>query len=235
MKKLMLVEQPFGAGDIIYTQSLIHDFINEGYEIIWPVSDHTVPWMIEAYPAIKFIPESLVRPEMLQIKKDEVINDMRVIPIRFAEFIMGRPYKLHMISKYDLYGKDWRMWKQHAMPMRNAKREKELRESLGITNGMKYNFIQTRFGNNGQRQLSITENNGLPNIEMRINDGFTLFDYIGIIEHAETIHAVSSGTLYLFEILDLQAKSIHIYNRTPIEPNLDYVRFIFTKNYILHE
>lgn len=235
MKKLLLVEQPAGCGDIIYTQSLIHEFINEGYEVIWPVSDHTVPWMMEAYPAIKFIPESLVRPEMLQVKKDVVINDMRILPIRFAEALMGRPYKFHMISKYELYEKDWRIWKQYAMPVRNAKREKELRESLGIKNGMKYNFIQTRFGNVGQYHLPITENNGYPNIEMRINDGFTMFDYIGVIEHAETIHAVSSGTLYLFEILDLKAQSVHIYNRTPIEKNLDYVRFLFTKDYILHE
>lgn len=235
MSKLMLVEQPFGFGDIVYTQSLIHDFINEGYEVIWPVSDHTVPWLLKAYPSMKFIPESLVRPEMLQIKKDCVINDMRIIPIRYAEHIMGREYKYHMISKYDLYHKNWQMWKQHAMPIRNIAREKELKASLGVSKGMKYNFVQTRFGNAGQHHLYINPTNDYPNIEMRINDGFTLFDYMGIVENAETIHAVSSGTLYLFEILDLKASEVHIYNRYPIEKNLDYVRFLFSKNYILHE
>lgn len=231
----MLVEQPAGIGDIVYTQSLIHDFINEGYKIIWPVADHCVNWLSFAYPEIRFIPQSLVRPEMLEVKKDSVINDMRILPIRYAEFIMGRPYKFHMVSKYELYEKNWQMWRRDAMPKRNATREKELRKELGISNGMKYNFVQTRFGNRGQFHLPITKKNDYPDIEMRINDGFSLFDYMGVIESAESIFAVSSGTLYLFEILDLKASEIHIYNRTPIEKNLDYVRFLFTKDYILHE
>lgn len=235
MKKLMLVEQPAGIGDIIFTQSLIRDFIHEGYEIVWPVTDHTVPWLLEAYPDIKFVPESLVRPEMLTVKKDIVVNGMRLLPIRYAEFLMGRPYKYHMISKYELYGKDWRMWTRNATPHRNVKREKELIQSFGIEKGEKYNFVQTRFGNKGQYNLPIETNNPYRNVEMRINDGFTIFDYIGLIENAETIHAVSSGTLYLFLVLPIKVSQVHIYNRKPIEPNLDYVRFLLPNHYILHE
>lgn len=235
MNKLMLVLQPHGLGDHIYTQSLIHDFINEGYKIIWPVQDHFVLWLSYAYPDIKFIPQSLVKPELLEIKKDSEVNGMRVLPIRYAEHIMGRPYALHMISKYELYNKNWQMWKRDAMPIRNATKEKELRRELNIVNGMKYNFVQTKFGSRGQFNLQIDPKNDYPNVEMKINDGYNLFDYMGILENAETIHVVSSASLYLIEIMELHAKEIHIYNRKPIEPNLNYVRFLFTKDYILHE
>lgn len=235
MNKLMLVEQPFGVGDICYTQSLINDFISEGYEIIWPVQDHFVMWLNEAYPKVKFIPASLIRPEMLEIKKDCEVNGMRILPIRFAEHIMGRPYKFHMVSKYELYEKDWRMWSRDAVPTRNITKEKELRSSLGIVKGMKYNFVHTKFGSNGQHHINISPNNDYPNIEMRMNDGFSFFHYCGVIESAEEIHSVSSGSLYLYGSLNLSASAVHIYNRTGIEKNLDYVRFLIPENFILHE
>lgn len=235
MSKLMLVEQPFGIGDIIFTQSLVNDFIHEGYDIIWPVANHTVTWLLLAYPKIQFIPESLIRPESIQVQADCEKDGMRVLPIRYAEYLMGRPYKMHMVSKYELYGKNWRAWSIYGMPQRNITRENELKKELGITNGMKYNFVQTKFGNKGQHRIHISPTNDYPNIEMRHNDGYSFFDYCGVIEGAEQIHSVSSGTLYLYELLDLKAKEIHIFNRTPVEKNLDFVRFIFTKDYILHE
>lgn len=233
--KLIMPLQAFGCGDVLFTQSLMHDFINEGYRVIWPVQNHFVSWLSYAYPDICFIPETLVKPELFELKKDCVVNDVRILPIRFAEHIMGRPYKFHMVSKYEMFGKDWQMWKRDALPKRNITKEKELRAELGITKGMKYNFVQTRFGSNGQYHLPITPTNDYPNIEMRLNDGYSLFDYMGCLENAESIFVVSSATLYLIECMELRATEIHIYNRTPIEKNLDYVRFLFTKDYILHE
>lgn len=235
MKKTALMLQLWGLGDCIFIQSLANDFINEGYEIVWPVKDHFVNWLNYAYPSMKFIPMSIVRPEMMEIKQDREIDGIRVLPVRFAEHILGRPYKMHMVSKYDLYNKNWTMWKRDAMPVRNITREKELRSELGLKKGMKYNFVHTKFGGEGQHKIDIHPNNDYPCIEMRMNDGYSLFDYAGVIENAEAIFAVSSATLYLFEILDLKAGEVHIFNRTPIERNLDYVRFLFTKDYILHE
>lgn len=235
MKKQALVLQIWGLGDASFTQSLVHDFINEGYDIVWPVHDHFVIWLTEAYPSIKWVPVSLMRPEMLEIKKDCDIGDIKIIPIRFAEFIMGRPYALHMVSKYEMYGKDWRDWKTHALPQRNYKKEKELKESLGIKKGMKYNFLHTKFGGKGHHSINITTNNDYPNIEMRINDGFSFYHWLGVFEDAENIFAVSSASLYMFLCLELKAHQVHIFNRTPIEPNLNYVRFLLPDNYILHE
>lgn len=182
-----------------------------------------------------FIPETLVKPELFELKKDCVVNDVRILPIRFAEHIMGRPYKFHMVSKYEMFGKNWEMWKQYAVPTRNIKKEKELRASLGITKGMKYNFVHTRFGSTGHHKINISPNNDYPNIEMRLNDGFSFFNYCGIIEEAEEIHSVSSGTLYLYCSLYLSATAVHIYNRNGIEKNLDYVRFLLPQNFTLHE
>lgn len=234
MRKLMPL-QAFGTGDVIFTQSLVRYFQREGYEIIWPVQPKFVDWYSFAYPSMTFIPDTFIRPEIFDIKKESVVDGIKILPIRWAESILGREYKYHMVSKYDLFGLDWRIWKDHAYPVRNYPKEAQLMKLHGVEEGERYNFIHTRFGNQGQYVLPIKVNNDLKNVEMKFVDGYSLFDYCSLYENAENIHAVSSGSLYLFEVLNLQCKELHLYNRTPIEKNLDYVRFLLTKNYILHE
>lgn len=187
-----------------------------------------------AYPSVEFLSEKSFDPKIFLIHEDKEYSGMRIIPIRFAESIMGRPYKYHMKSKYEMYGLDWRIWKRNAMPKRNLEKESELKKILGIQGDEKYNFIATKYGSRGVYKASIKVNNEYKNIEMDFVDGYSLFDWCGVIEGATTIHAVSSSTLYLFEILNLKSKETHLYVRSKIEKDFSYVEFLFSKNYILH-
>lgn len=232
--KILVIQQYFGLGDVIWGQTIANDFIKAGYKVIWPVLPALVEGLNRAYLDVVFVDHTkfIVDYENKEFKE---IDGMMMLPMRYSESLMGKPYKFHMESKYSFLGKDWRTWKDGGKYQRSRQKETELCMELGIDFSKPYNLISTTFGNRGQYKLEINVNNEYRNIELRNIPGYSLFDWSAIIENAETIHAVSSASLYLFELLTLSAKEVHIYNRVPIEPNLDYVRFLFSKLYILHE
>lgn len=233
MSKVLVIQQWFGLGDIIWGQTIANDFIKAGYKILWPAKKEWVDGLRRAYPAIEFIDHELV-PIDYENKKFYEKNGFTYLPMRFSESLMGKPYKFHMESKYSFLGKDWRTWREHAMPKRDRRKEEMLFDRLGIEPMEEYNFVATNFGSAGSREIEIVVNNDFKNIHLKPIEGFSLFDWCGVIERASEIHAVSSSTLYLFELLNLEAKSIHLYCRKPLEQNFDYVSFLFTKPYILH-
>ena len=234
MKPVVIIKQPFGTGDHIFCQSIAHHFIEKGYEVLWPVLKHMVQGMQKAYPKITWVDADMV-PVNLDDKRRYDEGHFHHLPLRYAESLLGRPYKMHMVSKYDYLGLDWKDWKKHAMPKRYPYKESMLFSLLGIEDGEPFNFISTTFGSNFNHKIEVTPSNNYKRVELRPIEGISLFDWCEVIKRATTIHAVSSSTLYLFELLELAATEVHIYNRTPIEKNLDYVRFLFSKNYILHE
>lgn len=226
--------QPFGLGDCIFIQTLVWE-LSEGRRTLWPVKEHFMQGLQRAYPSITWIPVGGVETEVMEMKvKQAPVGDCYVYGIRFAEYLMKRQYKDHMKSKYDLYGFDWKDWKRRAYPVRNAEREKQLLEILGITDEP-FNLIATKFGSDATFEIKINLHNEYKNVYMNVVPGFSLFDWCAVIERAATIHAVSSSTLYLFEILALQATQVHLYPRKPIERDFTYTKFLFSKNYILHD
>lgn len=209
--------------------------IAEGAPIIWPVKEQFLSGFQYAYPHVMFISEKLIAAEIFLTKEIKEIGGVIVLPIRFAEWMMGRQYREHMKSKYDLFEIDWRTWKKDAMPRRDYQKENALMKELGIEKGEPFNLISTTFGSEAQFEIKINHTDDFKNIEMKIIPGYDLFNWCGVIENAENIYAVSSSTLYLFEILTLKAKQVHLFPRKPVESNFDFVSFLFTKNYVLHE
>ncbi|MBP6477748.1 MAG: hypothetical protein KBA90_13890 [Chitinophagaceae bacterium] len=230
--KVLLIQQFFGLGDQLFAMTIAHDYIKEGYKVLWPVLPSLVEGLNRAYPKVTFIDYNLVKVNY-ENREFKEFDGVLMLPMRYSERLMNRPYKDHMISKYEYLKKDWKRWK-HTMFERDYEKENKLVKHLGIDREP-YNLVSTIFGSNAEHKIDIKVNNEYRNIEMQNIPGFSLFDWSLVIENAATIHAVSSASLYLFELLTLVAKEVHIYNRTPIEKNLDYVRFLFSKNYILHE
>lgn len=231
--KVLIISQPFGLGDHIFTQTIAHEFISLGYKVIWPVVDNLVEGLNRAYPAVTFVPRSMVNTD-LECKDFKEEDGVRYLPMRFSEHLMGRQYVFHMVSKYDCLNMDWRRWKEHAMPVRDKTKEQLLRHAIGL-NGDPYVLMNTKFGNGGAFNIEVRNTTGLKEVWLDFVPGFSLFDWCGIIENASVIHAVSTSTLYLFELLDLKATQVHLYPRKPIEPDFRYTKFLMTKNYILHE
>lgn len=192
---------------------------------------HFVEGLNRAYTRITFVDYRMLNIDY-NTKKDVVVNSMRLLPIRWADQILGKPYRDVMRAKYDLYGMDWKEWKRFALPIRYMDKEKELAEKVGAVG--EYNLINNYFGSDSKFNAQIEINNGLPNVNMQTFPGYSLFDWASIVENATNIHVASSSILYLLELLHLKAKEVHLYARKPIEPHFDNVSYLFTKEYILH-
>lgn len=138
-------------------------------------------------------------------------------------------------AKYDMYNLDWKTWKDHAIWKADPEKGAALMEHLNIKNGDKFNLINEKFGAHSQRAVSIPEiNNGFPSVHMRTIEGFSLFDWFFIMNHAVEIHTVSTAILYMLELIPY-SKPMHLYLRKPIEKDFSFVDYIFTKPYILHD
>lgn len=225
----------WAEGDIIFCQSIAQHFISNGQQVIWPVKNEYFEGVERAYPDINWVPDSIVKPEVFNIKEKIEYDGMLVAPIRWSDSYMKVPYKDVMVAKYTMYDMDWMEWRNHATPKRSAEREDALMRHLGIAKYEPYNLLSVNFGSGVKRTADINISNGLRNIEMDFIEGYSLFDWCGIIEKARTIHAVSSSSLYLFEVLPLRAEEIHLYARKPVESDLSFVKPLLTKDYILHE
>jgi len=223
--------QRWGIGDIIFEQTLVRAF-NE--PVIWVVQSAFVEGLQRAYPDMTFTD---VPPQGYNdMRKDEyTVNGVRFLPLRWADVMLNVPYRMCMQAKYLLYGLDWQIWKDMAMWRRDVPRETELREMLGIAEGEAYNLINRTFRTDNSGKVDISVNNGLRNIEMRSINGFSLFDWSGIIESATEIHTVSTSIIYILEMLELKAKSVDLYVRKPDEHNFENIGYILQKHrYIQH-
>jgi hypothetical protein len=227
----IVVLQFFGAGDVIYEQTLVR-YLAKGSPIIWPVEPHMVEGFNRAYPDISFVDRTKFNIDYE--RKDDYIEDgIRYLPLRWADQILQVTYRFCMKSKYDMYGLDFMIWKQQATWIRDRKKEEELYLSFGCDKG-EYNLVNTFFGTFSQLQVPIKIDNNLPSVEMRTIPGYSLFDWAKIIENATEIHVVNSAILFLFELLTLKAKQPHLYRRHPIEVDFRNVDYLFTKDYVLH-
>lgn len=235
MSKVAMVSQFAGLGDAIFAQGVAQYFIEQGYEIVWPVKEHMVLALERAYPKVNWIPDSLVKPALFDIKEDCVVDGVRILPIRWSERILGEDVKYWMRSKFDLYKLDYRNWKEHAMFKRSSGREVKLyREVYGLERGEKYNLINTMFRNDASKSVNVNVDNGLKNVVMGVHEGYSLFDHALMIERAENIHVANSSIFYLLELLNLSAKEVHLYERTGDEIGFPHVDYLFSKDYILH-
>lgn len=235
--KLLVVQQYFGLGDCIFGAH-IATLINRNtkYKVIWPVEPHFVEGLNRAYPEILYADRTLLKADY-ENKLFREIYGMMHLPLRYSESLLGRPYKDHMRSKYDYVNQHviqirWEEW-VNTTPVIDNKKAHGLFKHFDLDPTSKYNLIATDFGNKG-RSVEISVDNGYRNILLKPVPGYSLFDWVPIMQCAATIHAVSSSSLYLFELFPPNTKEIHLYCRKPVEQNFEYVDFLFTRPYILH-
>jgi glycosyltransferase involved in cell wall biosynthesis len=225
----IFVSQPFGIGDIIFSASLIEKF--NAHNVIWPVLPHFVDGCKRAYPQLNFVPRGTA--QINDDRRDEhYLGDTRYIPIRWTQVIKREPYSRVMRSKYDFYGEDWKSWRE-VQPERDCVRERLLQDYLGIKDDEKYVLVSTRYGSDSQFSRNLNFSPEIKVIEMKTIGDFSLFDWIGIIENAEEIHAVSSSILYLAALF-AKGKTF-VYLRTPQEKDFSTVDYIFSEDNFIWE
>lgn len=222
--------QSFGLGDIIFSQSLIKNIIDKNDKICWSVYPDLVEGLNRAYPDVAFVPDNLLNIDFNQ-KIDTITNNIRIIPIRWADNILQLTLDDCMKSKYMLYNLDYKMWMQHANYVRDSKREESLYDK--VVGGYKsYRLVNETFNTTLDGKRAIPLSTELPIVQLKKVEGYSLFDWSLVIERAAEVHTVSTSLFYLLELLNLH-QPLHLYPR-PNDPKFQHINYLFTKSYILH-
>lgn len=208
VKEKLIPIQYQGLGDIIFLVPMIRALIEEGNEIVWPIIGHYMS-IAKHFPDIRMVDMRTVPIDYNQINMVQT-QFGKTIPYRFAMEKMGRNLMLCMQSKFELYGHDWKMWRQLNYKRFPAK-EKELAELVGATGD--YILVNRYFGEPARgAQISPVINSNLPVLEMSTIDGYSLIDWLGVVEKAKEVHTANTSILYLLELMSLPMP-VYIYKR----------------------
>ena len=229
--KTIILNQPFGLGDIIFIQNLVYTLKRFNNKVIIPI----VP---EYLSVAQYLTEvTFINKDLLKIDYDckEVQEDSStcIIPLRWSILYFNSPYNDCMSNKYKMLGLDYNDWTDMSFT-RMYNKEKELFELLGLKEGDKYNLISTSTGNKGLKPLKINVDNGLKNIEVKKIEGYTLFDWCKVIEQATTIHTIHTSINFIIEKLNTKAEEsneLHLYSRDGSIDNFLEFEYLFKKKY----
>lgn len=236
--------QYFGIGDVIYTMQLVktlalqHEIeTGEDSKIVWGVMPQFVEGLQRAYPDVSFVDYRLINIDYNCRTEKEVMLPApgKLLPIRWADSILGVSYDKCMRAKYDMYGKNYRSWIAGAGFTRDKKQENDLLEMiLESTNNKPFILVNEYYQSdgNGVRKIYVEPENGEEIVYMNEWGAFSLFDWAGVIEAAEEVHTVSTSLFYLLELLNLKSPA-HLYSR-PTDPHFKHIDYLFSKPYILH-
>lgn len=208
VRERYVVNQFQGLGDILFLVPLIRALIDEGNQVIWPIADHY-------YNIAKHFPDiNMRRKSEIDIPYESrvMVNTPygRLLPYRFAIENMGRNLTQCMQSKYELYGHNYLMWRELNYK-RDYDNENRLKQVLNLPK--KYQLVNVHFGEVArQGRIVAKPNPKLPIIEMLVIDGFSLIDWLGVIEGASEIHTANTSIMYLLELMQLDMP-VYVYKR----------------------
>lgn len=233
-KNLIIINQFFGIGDVLFCIEIARKYIRAGHKVVWAIEPHYLN-IAKHFPEINFMDKNLL--DIDYSNRKQVDGDgYTIIPLRFSDSIMKVPYKDCMKSKYLMFNMDWKEWRKLENSwVRDSKSEDKLFELLGIKPNERYCVVNMQFTNGGGKSIHLPLNRDMKTVEMSMIPGFSLLDWAKVLEYASEIHTVSTSIIYLLEMINSRATNIHIYKRKPIEKNHDNYSYILTNrhNYIL--
>jgi hypothetical protein len=225
--------QAFGLGDIIFSMTLVNRIAN-GNPIVWGCLPAFVEGLNRAYPNVNFVDYTKLGIDYNCKEHKEIYHAeyglCAILPIRWADAILKVGYTHWMRAKYDLYGMDYKDWKECAMWVRDKSKENEL-IAMHVNNAPI--LINGTFGSDCKLKSPVPAIKGA--INMRVIDKYSLFDWVGVIQKAREIHTVNTSIIYLLDQLELTAKEVHIYPRSIASQTHKGVDYLINKhNYIYH-
>lgn len=202
------VNQMRGLGDILFLVPLIRELMNEGNKVIWPIVPEYMS-IVSHFPDIDFRDWRTVQVDYNQTK---MIGTQfgKLIPYRFASENLGVGFNRMMRAKYDLYGHSYLIWR-NLYYQRFKQREQALKQLVGATG--EYVVVNPHFGEPARgMQSSINYQGPHKVVEMKLIDGYSLIDWLGVIEGAVECHVANSSIMYLLELMH-HTNKIYVYKR----------------------
>jgi len=217
MRKLCLLKQPAGLGDIFFTQKIVDDILSKGYEVIWPVISEYL-WVKDHINKknLFFVDENDDFPYK-NVYTENVVNfltqdNFLYIPMMFADRYF--PTEKIMVSKYKLCDLSHQNWQASLVFSRNEDKEDKLfRDILGLKEQEKYILYNQEYGppSNTQKYEINKMPENVKKISITPTEGFTLFDWCKTIENASELHIAHTSMQYIMENLNLKASVLKSY------------------------
>lgn len=227
----VIFNQFAGLGDILFLVPMARALQAEGRRVIWPVIPEYLA-IQKHFPDIEFVDKSIWK---LPYDERRIVDlpEGRLLPYRFAIEILGRTMKDCMRSKMELFGHDYRIWR-NLYWQRDKQSENKLKELVNAIG--EYIVVNRGYGLDAAFQINPVLPEGIRIIEMSIMPEFTLLDWLGVIEGAKEVHMSNSSLNYVLEIANLPIP-IHIYKRGLWgETAFEHTRYLWeNKNFIFHE
>jgi hypothetical protein len=221
----VLINQPFGIGDILFLSPLIQYI--DAKEIIWPIVDHY--YWIKDY--ITFFNLQFIKQSEFNINDYIEYN---VVPFQHAHSLIPEADDC-MQAKYMLLNADPELWRTISFN-RNQEKENQLKQYLNISSSDKFIFVNNNFaGPEYNYKVDIKPQTNLKIIHQKYIEGFTLLDWCGILEQASEIHTVSTALFFVIEALKLEKTSLHLYPRKPLDKDLSPIKTLISNKWICYE
>jgi glycosyltransferase involved in cell wall biosynthesis len=212
-KKKYVFNQFFGLGDILFLVPMARALMDEGNEVLWPIADHYFN-IAKHFPDINFVKKSAYPLIPYEHKGRIPTLWGELLPYRFAIELMGLTLKDCMQSKYQIYGHDWNMWRELTYKRDYEAEIRLAKIVLADLNGVKkYQLVNRHYGEASRGMVITPElNSDLLVVQMGTIEGFSLIDWMGIIEGASEIHTANTSVNYLIELMSLEIP-VYMYKR----------------------
>ncbi|MDA1237353.1 MAG: hypothetical protein O3A15_00210 [Proteobacteria bacterium] len=256
MKKVCIINQPEGLGDILYLQKIGYFFQEQGYEIYWPVNPFYCDYIGDYLnnfnyfcnknfqdPSEEHFIDMGLTKDIFELyleysgPRGEIYSgisggiDLKIVPLNHLGSIrpanpeiMDNPGTMQK-RKYAFVGVSDSDWPDYLHINRNTDKENDLYYNvLGLKDNEDYGLVNIFLGTppSCTSTLSIilddflgsdSSKNGLRHISLDFIEGFTLFDWMKVIENAKEIWMEGSAITWICEKLNLKAEKLVLYQR----------------------
>ncbi len=231
MNKKVFVDQPGYLGDIIFVMAIAQKYAKEGYVVDYPVYDEYLesPSIQKNFPTINFASINKF-PNYKKYYCTKLSEDSEYIYLPFISNYLKNPCHNHMEFKYKYLNIPVSTWRNVEIT-RDFNAENKLSLELGIKEGEKYNLVN-EYHKRAFVKAPIRFNSKNKNIFMSKIKGYNLFDWIGVMEKAESIHTVGTSIIFLMDAINTMPKEMHIYRR--LAGDHSSYNYLLNKKYIYH-
>jgi hypothetical protein len=221
----VIINQPFGIGDILFLNPLIKQLDIE--QAIWPVVDHY--YWIKDYISIDNL--TFIKASEFNLSN---YRDYVEVPLQHAHSFIPQANDC-MEAKYLLLEADPELWRTLTFN-RNKEKETQLKQHLNIHPNDKFIFVNNNFaGPEYNYKVNIIPQSNHKIIYQEYIEGFTLLDWCGVLEQSIEIHTVSTSLFFVIEALNLKNTSLHLYPRKPLDKDLSPIKTLINNKWICHE
>jgi len=222
-KRKYIPNQFLSLGDILFLIPMIRELMAEGNEVLWPIDERYLP-IRKHFPDINFVNKADYN--LPYEAQGRIVTEYgELLPYRFASELRGQGLKDCMRAKYELYGHNYLIWRKLYWK-RDYNNEARLIRLLNLPE--KFNLINQYYGHLGELKVQVNIQNDMPQVHITNVPGYTLIDWLGVVERASEIHMANSSLNYLIELMDIKVP-VHLYKRGIWgEREFEYSDYLFT-------